>query len=683
MAKSSATSYGECTAGSIAAALRGGSHLVEGAPFGRYRLVELLGRGGMGEVWRAYDTAIDRVVALKMLLGHFAADTTFEQRFRREARAAARLEDPHVVPIYDVGEIGGRLYVTMRLIKGRDLQTLLNSGPLEPARAVAIVDQVAGALHAAHQAGLVHRDVKPSNILLTDDDFAYLIDFGIARAAGESGLTSASGPVGTWLYMAPERFRAGNIGPSCDVYALACVLYQCLTGKLPFPGSTLEQIAMAHMSALPTRPTQVRYGIPPALDEVIATGLAKDPTRRYRTAKDLGAAARSAISPVEGGRLVRGPASAHSAGSWVAGDSGGSADRMPSSMAIRDVKAASAPLSSSPSRTPSGPLPAASTPRFESSPAHTDQQRALWAGSISGPLPVLPSPPRRARINRRAIITVAVATAVVLAAVVALTIQMTRPAAHPAQTALPFPGLDVPWGVAVDAAHTLYVSDSKNNRVLKLASGTATPTPLPFTGLSNPFGATVDNNGNVYVTDKGNNRVLKLAAGSSVPTELPFSGLNLPVGVAVDSDGNLYVTDYFNNRVMKLAAGAPAATALPFSGLSLPHGVAVDGTGDIYVSDTGNNRVVKLAAGSSTQTELPFTGVNGPWGATVDPAGNVYITDYFNNRVLKLATGSSSQTELPFTGLNHPAGVAVDNAGTLYVVDGGNNDGRVLKLPAS
>jgi serine/threonine-protein kinase len=133
---------------------------VDGTPFGRYRLIELLGRGGMGEVWRAHDTTIDRTVAIKMLLPHFAQDKKFEQRFRREARAAARLDNPNVVPIHDFGEIDGRLYVSMRLVKGQDLQTLLDAGPLEPQRAVAIIGQVAKALHAAHKVGLIHRDIN-------------------------------------------------------------------------------------------------------------------------------------------------------------------------------------------------------------------------------------------------------------------------------------------------------------------------------------------------------------------------------------------------------------------------------------------------------------------------------------------------------------------------------------------
>jgi predicted Ser/Thr protein kinase len=269
---------------------------VEGTPFGRYQLIELLGRGGMGEVWRAHDTEIDRVVALKMLLPHYAQDPDFEKRFRREARAAARLDDPHVVPIYDVGEIEGRLYVTMRLITGTDLQTLLDTGPLEPHRTVHIIEQIASALHSAHQAGLVHRDVKPSNILLTDNDYAYLIDFGIARATGETALTSANTTIGTWAYMAPERFSTGDIQPSSDIYALTCVLYQCLTGHPPYPGDTFEQVADGHMFTPPPHPSEEHPTIPTALDHVITTGLAKQPTDRYPTATDMATAAQDAIT---------------------------------------------------------------------------------------------------------------------------------------------------------------------------------------------------------------------------------------------------------------------------------------------------------------------------------------------------------------------------------------------------
>jgi len=274
---------------------------VDGTPFGQYRLIELLGRGGMGEVWRAYDTVTDRVVALKVLPANFAEDSVFQQRFRREAHAAAQLNEPHVVPIHTYGEIDGRLFVDMRLIEGRDLQTVLTDGPLSPDRAVQIVEQVAQALYAAHAVGLVHRDVKPSNILVDDNDFAYLIDFGIARAAGETGLTNTGATIGTWSYMAPERFQGGTADARADIYALGCVLYESLTGRLPFPGQSLEQIAMAHMTHPPPRPSEIKDGVPATMDDVIATGMAKDPDQRFASAVELARAGREATTmPLSG-----------------------------------------------------------------------------------------------------------------------------------------------------------------------------------------------------------------------------------------------------------------------------------------------------------------------------------------------------------------------------------------------
>ena len=269
---------------------------MEGTPFGRYRLNELLGRGGMGEVWKAFDTATQRVVAVKVLPPQLAADPAFEQRFRREAYTAAGLNDPHVVPIHNFGEIDGRLYVDMRLIEGQDLEHVLIGGPLDSERAVAIIEQVASALHSAHRAGLVHRDVKPSNILLGRDDFAYLIDFGIARGADETGLTGTGNVVGTWQYMAPERFTAGRSDARSDIYALACVLYECLTASRPFPGNSVEQQIAGHLTAPPPRPSVSRPGVSPQMDAVIAAGMAKDPDERYGTAIELARAARSAIA---------------------------------------------------------------------------------------------------------------------------------------------------------------------------------------------------------------------------------------------------------------------------------------------------------------------------------------------------------------------------------------------------
>jgi serine/threonine-protein kinase len=270
---------------------------VEGTPFGRYRLIELLGRGGMGEVWRAHDTATNnRTVAIKLLPPQLAADRTFVARFRREADAAAGLNNPHIIPIHTYGEIDGRLYVDMRLVEGRDLEQVVAGGPLEPGRAVRIVEQVAKALHAAHKIGLVHRDVKPSNILLDEDDFAYLIDFGIARGADETGLTGSGSIIGSWHYMSPERLQAGEVDARSDVYALACVLYECLTGNTPYPGNNTEQQVTAHLMVPPPRPSSTDPHVPATFDAVIATGMAKDPGLRYATTVELARAAREAIT---------------------------------------------------------------------------------------------------------------------------------------------------------------------------------------------------------------------------------------------------------------------------------------------------------------------------------------------------------------------------------------------------
>src|ERR1700757_2917981 len=269
---------------------------MKGTAFGRYRLIELLGRGGMGEVWRAHDTDTDRIVAIKVLPAHFSDNEDFKQRFRREAHAAARLNTPHVVPIHNYGKIAGRLYVDMRLIEGRDLQEVLADGPLDPGRAVRIIEQVAKALHAAHKIGLVHRDVKPSNILLDEDDFAYLIDFGIARGANETSLTGTGAMIGSWHYMAPERFRPGDVDARADIYALACVLYECLTGSRPFPGDNLEHQVAAHLSDSPPQPSTTQPELPAAFDAVIATGMAKEPDQRYATTVELANAAHDAIT---------------------------------------------------------------------------------------------------------------------------------------------------------------------------------------------------------------------------------------------------------------------------------------------------------------------------------------------------------------------------------------------------
>jgi DNA-binding beta-propeller fold protein YncE len=247
-----------------------------GSTLAGYRLDELIARGGMGVVYRATQLALERPVALKVIAPNLAGDSDFRERFLRESRLAARLEHPGVVPVYDAREEDGELIVAMRLIEGGDLkQRLAARGSLPPAEAVDLLGQVAEALDAAHAAGIVHRDVKPQNILL-EGDRAYLTDFGLAKALGESGVLSGASIAGTAEYMSPEQWRGREVGRAADVYSLGCVLYEAVTGVVPFA----------------RRAGDAEPEMPRGLDAVVARAVAKDPTARYRSAGAMIEAAR-------------------------------------------------------------------------------------------------------------------------------------------------------------------------------------------------------------------------------------------------------------------------------------------------------------------------------------------------------------------------------------------------------
>jgi DNA-binding beta-propeller fold protein YncE len=247
-----------------------------GSEVAGYRIEGLLARGGMGVVYRATHLGLERPVALKVIARELADRDGFRERFLRESRLAARLDHPSVVPIYDSREVDGELVVAMRLIEGGDLRTLIDrEGPLPPPRALHLLGQIADALDAAHAAGIVHRDVKPHNILV-DGEHAYLSDFGLAKAFDESGASDSASVVGTAHYMSPEQWRGDSIGPAADVYSLGCVLYEALTGIAPFVRAEAD-----------TEPE-----MPQGVEEAVRRATAKDPLDRYRSAGELIAAAR-------------------------------------------------------------------------------------------------------------------------------------------------------------------------------------------------------------------------------------------------------------------------------------------------------------------------------------------------------------------------------------------------------
>ena len=261
-----------------------------GSTVGGYRIDSLIARGGMGVVYRATQLALERPVALKVIARQLADDEKFRRRFLSESRLAAQLEHPAVVPVYDAREDDGELIVAMRLIEGGDLRKLIDrEGPLQPERAVHLLAQVAEALDAAHAAGIVHRDVKPHNILV-EGERAYLSDFGLAKAYAETGPGPGSGAsiVGTVEYMAPEQWRGERVGPAADVYALGCVLYEALTGVVPYA----------------RKETDAEPELPRGIEAVIERAVAKDPAQRYASAGELIAAARRSQADTPAPTLV-------------------------------------------------------------------------------------------------------------------------------------------------------------------------------------------------------------------------------------------------------------------------------------------------------------------------------------------------------------------------------------------
>jgi hypothetical protein len=289
------------------------TELPTGAELVGYRIEKRLGQGGMGIVYRAEHLELGRKVALKVLSPELAGSQVFRERFIRESRLAASLDHPNVIPIYEAGERDGLLYIAMRWVDGDDLGALLaREGKLEPGRAVALLSQVAGALDAAHRKGLVHRDVKPGNVLVAPGDgddaeeHCYLCDFGLTKRLGSGReLTDAGQFVGTISYVAPEQVEGEPLDGRADVYALACVLFHCLTGSIPYPRGADVAILYAHLhESAPSASTRLP-SLPAGLDEVFAKALAKEPEDRYPTCAAMIKAARTALQPQITTRVLR------------------------------------------------------------------------------------------------------------------------------------------------------------------------------------------------------------------------------------------------------------------------------------------------------------------------------------------------------------------------------------------
>ncbi|MTE17351.1 serine/threonine-protein kinase [Nocardia aurantiaca] len=586
---------------------------VEGTRFGRYVLQQLLGEGGMGQVYRAFDTGTDRVVAVKVLHAHIAADPVFRERFRREAKTAAALGDPHVVPIFDYGQIEGHLFMCMQFLDGEGVDALLaRSGPMAVTDAVSVLTQAAAALQAAHAAGLVHRDVKPSNLFITANGFVYLIDFGIARAAGETGLTSIGSTIGTFAYMAPERFTTGIADARADVYALACVAFELLTGRPPFPAAGVEQHIAAHLTQPPPRPSLLRPEVGTGFDAVIARGLAKDPDQRYQTAGELAAACLASASAAP--RLVA---------------------------------------------TQVNPGPRLADPQ----PVHSVEL------ARAAPIPVPPSPSSSYRVVLPALGIAAVTVLAIGYWVLKDTSPHSQPlTASPTLIAVPAGGV---LGIAVDpGTHTAYITKGDNTVSVIDTTTHAVTATIPVG--KNPMGVAVDpDTHTAYVTSYSDNTVSVIDTTTRAVTATIPVGKN-PMGVAMDpGTHNAYVTNYGDgdNTVSVIDTTTHAVTATIPVGKD-PEGVAVDpGTHTAYTTNNSDATVSVIDTATRAVTATIPVGKD-PEGVAVDPGTHTAYLTYHNDATVSVIDTTTRAVTATIRAGVFPMGVAVDpGTHTAYVTN--------------
>ena len=407
-----------------------------GARLGQYRLERRVGGGGMAVVYLARDERLDRPVALKVLAPVLAEDEAFRKRFIRESRAAAAVEDPHIIPVFEAGEAGGMLYIAMRYVPGGDVRTMVRrDGPLPPGRAAAVIAQVASALDAAHAAGLVHRDVKPANMLVdrrsNRSDHVYLADFGLSkkRLAASAGLTGTGQFVGTLDYSAPEQIRGRPADERTDQYALACAAFELLTGAPPFHHEEATAVMYAHLSEPPPPLTSRRDGLPPAVDQVVARALAKVPADRYTSCQEFADAllrALGTVSPSSGPDRQPVPAASAAAGTAHAPhaetDTRSRNIDIPAAAdpAAPVLEAAPAPVGPATGDAAAGPDASPNVTATPGPPAREDHQRPRELGAVGRSASLSRSRAKRKR-SRLRLLTVASA-AIIAASATALSV---------------------------------------------------------------------------------------------------------------------------------------------------------------------------------------------------------------------------------------------------------------------
>jgi YVTN family beta-propeller protein len=648
----------------------------EGQQFGGYRLRDQLGRGGMGVVYRAEHIHLGRIVALKVLVPELSGDQDFRGRFLRESRLAATLDHPNVVTVYDAGDIDGALYLAMRLIRGEDLSQLLaRRGALDPQEAVRCLEQVGSALDAAHDAGLVHRDVKPGNVLV-EGERCYLTDFGLTKraVAGEMTAMTATGVfMGTPDYAAPEQISGSHVDGRTDIYSLGAVLHECLTGSRPYPRDSQVAVLYAHLHEDPPKASEMRPGLPAALDDVVARAMARAPSARYSSCAEMFAAARAALA---------------------------GAPAVP----------AAPTRAAAPETTPALTPPAAGVGATEPSDA-----RPTAARPIS--VPTRPRTSYRARPGRRrALMLAALGGVIAVAVVVALVAGGGggSGSAEPHVVGKPLKVGKRPFGVAVGEG-VLWVANNDDGRVSRISADGKQRTDINVG--SKPFGVTRAG-GAVWVTNTGSNSVVRIDVATGAAGK-PIRVGRTPYFLTAD-ENSVFVANGAEGpgggtvSVLDARTGKPAGKPIKVGGVL--RGIVSSGTA-VWVADRRagavkrivNGRVVKTIAVGHNPVQVAF-GDNALWVTNKDDGtvsridlggsgarvktirvgeqpfgiafgeGFAWVTNSKSNNVMRLDPGSGEPVGKPIPIPGQPVGIDVRNgqvwvtandAGTLTRIDPG------------
>ena len=689
-----------------------------------YRLEDRIGQGGMAVVYRAHDVRLNRRVALKLLAPALAADAGFRRRFASESLAAAAVDDPHIIPVFEAGEAGGVLFIAMRYVGGGDVLSLVRrDGPLPLPRVAAVISPVASALDAAHAAGLVHRDVKPANMLLDvrpgRPDHVYLSDFGLSKGSmAASGLTGTGQFIGTLDYISPEQIQGRPVDGQADQYALACAAFELLAGVPPFGQDQGLAVIAAHLSAPPPPVSSRRPGLPAGVDKVLGRALAKSPSDRFTTCGEFAEALRAAagLPPYDAGSAggpprrtptqVAAPPAGPAAVTPEAADSGGpglGAGDLPvlrtgSAPGRAGAWAATVDASRPAVQQRREPVPPAAGPKPEPGQP-TPGGAAPDEAAVPGP-----DRARRWRPSRRVSLTAAAGAALAAAVSIAAIIGL-RPApaiagpgtAYVANndggTVTPVDGATGRAGTAIRVGSgpvaIAITPDGKTAYVTDAGGGTVTPIDLATGRAGTPIRVGSDPQGIAITPDGKTACVADYGGGTVTPIDLATgrAGAPIPVGsdpygIAITPDGETgYVTNQDGGTVTPIdlatgRAGTPIQLGLDASG---PFTVAITPDGKTaYVTDNGGVTPIDVATGRAG-TPIPV-GVPA-YAIAITPDGKtVYVANTDGGTVtpIDVATGSAGT---PIRVGNGPDAIAITPDGkTAYVANGGDGTVTLIDL---